>query len=117
MLTTGIILTVVNIIITTSIMINVLKIFEKTKPASLRIGLFKMFNNSIVAFVINLVISNMIGYFTGQGMVAGMANLLSSVLVGIFLPMYTKDKYAHCMIMPPKRKKEKKAKTANTAKA
>jgi len=100
MLSFGLILTIVDVIITASIMMSVLEALGSVKFVRLRVLLFKSLNNPLIAFLLNFAISNILAYFTGGGMVSGLANLLSSVLVGIFLPMYTRNRYSAFMDFP-----------------
>ena len=45
--------------------------------------LYRLIRHPISAFIVNLGVSNLILGFTGAGMVAGLANLAASVIVGI----------------------------------
>ena len=110
MLTIGFILLIVDTIITVAIMNSVMNLLCGVRPEFMRIFLLKIMNHPITAFLTNLTISSILSYFTGEGMIAGMANLLSSVLVGVFLPRYTSQKYARFMIPTPKKTKEQKEK-------
>ena len=95
MLSMGLVLTLIDIAITGYLLDLVMKVIINVRPKKLRVGFYRLFNNGVTAFLLNLSISNMLAYFTGQGLIAGMANLGSSVLVALFLPMYLKQRYYH----------------------
>jgi hypothetical protein len=58
-----------------------------------KVRIMSFIMHPVVSFMVNLLISNILGYFTGKGMVAGLANLGSSVIVGFAIPIVLRKMY------------------------
>ena len=86
MLSFALILLIIDTIITFYIMKTFLETLSGLPDTYFKARLMEMIMHPATAFATNLVISNIIGYFTGAGLIAGLANLGSSVLVGLILP-------------------------------
>jgi hypothetical protein len=80
-------------IITGALMIQVIKIIVGIKWRWLRFKLYRIITFGPIAFLINFSISTGILSFTGSGMTAGAANMLSSILVAVIIPIIADRKF------------------------
>lgn len=80
-------------LISTAFMIMVAGWINSIKIDMVKASGIVMLNTRTSAFAINMVISSIIGEFTGSGMTSGFANLTSSVLVAIYMPAVLEAKY------------------------
>ena len=87
MLSLAIELLIIDTIITFYLMKTFLDMISNMADSYFKAKVMEFVMHPATAFGINLVISNILGYFTGAGLVAGLANLGSSVLVGFILPV------------------------------
>lgn len=92
MLIIGLLLMVIDVIITIYIMILLMSTITRL-PKVAAAPLIRIIVNPVFAFILNLFVSSLIAFFTGSGMITGLANLGSSVLVGALLPPYLKRRY------------------------
>lgn len=89
----GIVLMVIEGIITGHLMIKIMNIVIGIKNPKARLRVFRFLTSTPVSFAMNLAISTMLTWFTGGGLTAGFANLGSSILVGFGVPIYLKSKF------------------------
>lgn len=89
----GIVLMVIEGIITGHLMIKIMNIVIGIKSPKSRLRVFRFLTSTPVSFAMNLAISTMLTWFTGGGLTAGFANLGSSILVGFGVPIYLKSKF------------------------
>ena len=94
MLITMMVLTVVEVIITMAIVLNIIGYIYDIKNLSLKLKLHKLINNRLVIVLMNLGISYLLTSFTGSNLTSGFANLSSSVLVGVFGGIIIDKKYS-----------------------
>lgn len=89
----GFVLLIIEVIITSYLMIELMGIIYDLPGGHIKVALLRLLTSAPVSFVVNLAISSMMTWFTGEGLTAGFANLGSSVLVGFFLPVYLKRRF------------------------
>lgn len=77
------IMTIVESVVTVYIMVIVIDLVNGMKAEKLRASLLKFFERPLIALVVNFGVSRLLVLFTGAGMIAGAANLISSVIVTI----------------------------------
>jgi len=87
MLSLAIVLLIIDTVITFYLMKTFLETLSDMSDSYFKAKLMEFTMHPVTAFVINLMISNILGYFTGAGLIAGLANLGSSVVVGLILPV------------------------------
>ncbi len=82
-------------IITFTLMKKVLDMVLGFRNSRVRLGILRLISSPLVSFFINLGISLLLTKFTGGGLNAGFANLASSVIVALALPMYVRYRTAY----------------------
>ena len=87
MLSFALVLLLIDTIITFYIMKTFLETLSGLPDTYFKAKIMEFIMHPATAFGINLVISKIIGYFTGAGLIAGLANLGSSILVGALIPI------------------------------
>lgn len=93
MLILAAVLFAIDTIITVYVMITLCDLLILRSPKSISIIASQLLVNPVFAFMMNLFVSSLIAVFTGEGMISGLANLGSSVLIGVCLPPYLNYRY------------------------
>lgn len=92
-LTFAFLLMIVEAMITFYLMYKIMEWVNTRKSLAMQVRLNRFFNSSVIAFIINFMISVILGKFTGSSIVAGFANLASSIIVAVAIPKMIERKF------------------------
>lgn len=89
----GIAMLIIEGVITGYLMVKLFDLIIDMENEVRKLRIYHFMSHPVPSFILNYLISSMLNSFTQGGLAAGFANLGSSIIVAVFVPLYLKWRY------------------------